>query len=443
MEEETHLLAEKSKFDDTNIVHTLEQDDEASWICCIPSTYISSKNLKNPSNSLVSTIMLLLNTMIGSGILAQAYVFRTAGIFVTTAAYLFVGSMTFIGVDILVKVGAKLKIFDYGELTSVVLGDFGMSVLETSIFLDNTGCLLSYVVIIGSLAQSVLETYFESSWYTGIPFLSITLMSIFVAPLCLIRKFGHLALVSYISISAITGTMILVVVGGPLDSSADRTSSLNLGSFTGLMQTVGSVVFAFGYASAVFHTYTSMTPPRSIAGFSSAALVTTGLGVVMCFLVGFVGYYSFRADTDADILQDFDGTLGAVFKLAVVIHLIFYIPGDFLILRFSLFRLFGYVVDEVSDVMYILSTLVLLGAISAVAILIQVYASTNTSLALILNLTGGIAGSFVNFILPGVFGVLVFTDESELLIKSLALTVFGCCVTLLVIGSNLYSVFTS
>jgi amino acid permease len=69
--------------------------------------------------------------------------------------------------------------------------------------------------------------------------------------------------------------------------------------------------------------------------------VTTAVGVAMCFAVGIVGYLSFRDSTETDILENFSGKLGVVFKLLVVVHLILYTPGDYIILRASLFNIFN------------------------------------------------------------------------------------------------------
>ena len=65
------------------------------FLFCVPISWVSSKNT-NMKNSATATVILLLNSMIGSGILVQAYVFREAGIVVTIVEYAFVGTMTYV-----------------------------------------------------------------------------------------------------------------------------------------------------------------------------------------------------------------------------------------------------------------------------------------------------------------------------------------------------------
>lgn len=135
------------KFEETNpLIHKDSYEDldrKSGWFYCIPLHYISKTNLSNPINSPMSTILLLLNTMIGSGILAQSYVFSQAGVIITTLEYLVVGTMTYVGVNSLVKTAERADIFHFGGLAVKVLGNNGQLFLDLLIFLDNIGALLS------------------------------------------------------------------------------------------------------------------------------------------------------------------------------------------------------------------------------------------------------------------------------------------------------------
>jgi len=53
-------------------------EKKQTYITCLPINWIN-QNSKRSRNSPLSTIFLLLNSMIGSGILAQPYVFRKSG----------------------------------------------------------------------------------------------------------------------------------------------------------------------------------------------------------------------------------------------------------------------------------------------------------------------------------------------------------------------------
>ena len=83
------------------------------------------------------------------------------------------------------------------------LGTRWGTVLDTCILLNNSGAVLSYVLIIGTLVQSVLGGD-NGQWYTNIAFVTVIPIMVFTVPLCLIRNFGHLAIVAYFSIGNYT-----------------------------------------------------------------------------------------------------------------------------------------------------------------------------------------------------------------------------------------------
>ena len=412
-------------------------ESEGYFLFCVPKAWVSSKN-SHAKNSSLATIVLLLNSMIGSGILVQAYVFREAGIVNTIVEYALVGTMTFVGVDLLIRCADQTQIFEYSELCTAAFGASGETVLDVSVVTGALGALLSYIVIIGSLSENIIMLHdVAPAWYTSATFWSFVLVTLFVVPTCCIRNYGHLAFISYISISAITGTILLVLFGGPANAAAHRHEELNMSNMEGSLETIGSVVFAFNYASAVFHSYMGMRrSERTVEKFSRVAVWTTSLGVCMCFLLGLVGYLCFRSDVDADILENFSSGAGTFFKVVVIVHLILYIPGDFLIMRYSFFKLLGLNAVTASDGPYFGGTFFLIALATLLACLIQLYASSSQSLSMILDLTGGISGSMVSFILPGLMAMRLLSTDAETYLRGLLLVIFGSIVPVLVLLSN-------
>jgi amino acid permease len=390
-------------------------------------------------NSNVSTLFLLLNTMIGSGIVVQAYVFSQSGITAAIIEYIVIGIMIYLGADMLINVGAATEIYDYSQLTESVLGKYGKFLIDISIVINNAGALLSYILIIGTLFEDIVHTFSScSAWYCNIGFLTILPIVCFTIPLCLIRNFGHLAIISYISIGVITSIIFLVLIGGPIHHeyhSNDDTQIMS-GSFTGSIRNVGDIIFALGYITAVFHAYTAMQN-KSIENFRTVAKVTTASGVGMCFFTGLAGYLSFRDNTETNILLNFTGTVGVIFKLAMIIHLILYIPGDFVIMRHSLWTLFQVDDHHQDNTMFISTTLFTISMITMIAILLQLYCANSNALGLVIDITGGIAGSILYFIIPGLLGrKLYIQNNNELYWKSVVLLIFGIWVVILVLISN-------
>lgn len=432
----SNIIVEASRASESSEIQNA--DDEylmgtCGQMCLQPPSGMKVK-ISNPP---LTTILLLLNSMIGSGILVQPYVFKETGIIATIIEYLVIGYMTFLGVDLLIRAAERADVFDYSRLASKALGEeFGGCVLDFSITINNAGALLSYILIINTLISSVILTYVEdtSPIYLNSTFLTGAIVTLFVLPNCLIRNFGHLAIASIVSITAITGTVLLVVIGGPMLGSSNSSDALNYANFDGSIMTIGSIVFAFGYTSAIFLAYDSLEP-RNVNTFSEVAMWSTLSGISMCFVTGLIGYLSFRDDTQTDILENFTGILGSIFKIAVIAHLIFYIPSDYIVMRESLCNLIGIPVNKMDDAMYILFTIITLGAITATACLLLIYNTDTDSLSIVLDLTGGFAGSLTTFIIPGLIGTFILKEDLGLYYWSLGLVVFGCSIPVFVVTS--------
>jgi hypothetical protein len=73
------------------------------------------------------------------------------------------------------------------------------------------------------------------------------------------------------------------------------------------------------------------------------------------------GYLSFRSGTDGIILDNFTGHYADVFRIMLVIHMVLYIPVDFMTMRHSLVKLCGNATGQVpSDIGHLAITLFLL-----------------------------------------------------------------------------------
>lgn len=398
-------------------------------LCCIPSDWVLVEDGSQPTNSAASTVILLLNNMIGSGILAQAYVFKSAGILAATVEYAIIGLIVYFGAHFLIKAAIEVQIFEYGELAQEILGDAGRLCVDISTFVGAIGALVAYVIIVGTLSSNVVTSMTSiDSWYTSNITLSVGIVTVFVAPLCLIRRFGHLAYISYASIGAVTSVMLLVVTFGSSQGKIDDNDALNWISVTGTVETVGTVIFAFGYANAIFHAYSTLRTSEAHI-FSPVCALTTYLGVCLCYVTGLVGYYCFRSNTNADILENFSGTVGGIFKVIIILHLILYIPGDFVIMRHSLFKLLGHDASRVPDTLYIASTFGILATVTLLANVVQAYSAAG--LTLVLQLTGGITGSFLYFLLPGLCTIRLFEDSLSYY-SGLGLAIVGIGVAVMV-----------
>ena len=164
-------------------------------------------------NSYWSSVIILLNSMIGSGILLQAYVFKTAGIGVALFLYVVFGTLTVFSVEVLLRAAHTVKVYDYADIAAEAFGAFGNVLVDVSIVLMTGGALLSYILIIGSLLQTIVAPYAGTgSVYASAAFSTAVPVAVVVLPMCLVRHLGHLAAASYLSILAIVSVVALVLV---------------------------------------------------------------------------------------------------------------------------------------------------------------------------------------------------------------------------------------
>lgn len=68
-------------------------------------------------------------------------------------------------------------------------------------------------------------------------------------------------------------------------------------------------------------------PPAS-SEWKRVVKVSLTLGLVIYYVTGLTAYLSFRAATEGDILDNFEGTLASCVKIIMVVHLVVYIPSE-------------------------------------------------------------------------------------------------------------------
>ena len=83
-----------------------------------------------PANSGYLTCFLLLNTMIGSGILNQPYVFYESGVVGGVIGFILSAVLTWIGLLILTDSGIKLGVYNYSACCLSILGPRGEKAVD-------------------------------------------------------------------------------------------------------------------------------------------------------------------------------------------------------------------------------------------------------------------------------------------------------------------------
>jgi sodium-coupled neutral amino acid transporter 11 len=385
-------------------------------------------------NSPALTIFLLVNTMIGSGILNQPFVFRDAGMVGGVVGFLIASTMTWIGLNLLTAAGSQANIFEYGNLAKHALGRYGEILIDISIIVGSFGALLGYIIVVGSTLSDLLISWGCSTGGCDIYIVTGLSVAIFVAPICLFRHFGHLAWLSLFSVFSIVCVLLLVIIGGPI--IADGKGSIDVFSISGMFRSIGSIVFSLSCASANFQGFVSTeTKYQNSSAWKQITFFVVLIGSVMLVAMGIAGYASFRGNTDGIILDNFNGHQYDFFKIMIACHLIVYIPVNFVIFRYSLVKLCANTKSEELDWKIHHTISLLLLGFTLFCTLIFYYAGFGSGVAfsLVLNITGGVAGSLTSFILPAAIFLQVCNDDHPLYYWSFIVGILGIALMIVVI----------
>ena len=351
-------------------------------------------------NSFAVTVFLILNTMIGSGILNQPQVFMASGIFGALIIFVLGSTFTWLGLVVLVDAGAAVKIYHYSELAKFVMGRTGEWWADFFIVLYSFGGLMSYIDIVGGTSSDLFQSWGCNANFCQVLSTTSFFIFIFDLPLCLVRFYGHYGVISVISMISIFSVLCLVVIGGPVVSQ--YSGPITLANPLGTMAKMGSVLFALGCAPATFHAYNGMkeTSPTNWTRVSTHAVV---IGALLCCVMGIAGYLVFGSATHGEIISNFPPIVSGPFKVLLVVHLILYIPIDFVIMRFSFIRLLGHTHGELPFFQHAVVTILMLAAPLILVLIMRASGFTEgAAFGFILDFTGGVAASFTCFIFPAV-----------------------------------------
>ena len=145
---------------------------------------------------------------------------------------------------------------------------------------------------------------------------------------------------------------------------------------------------------------------------------------MIIFNMIFSGYLAFGNTTSDNILNSFQSTtffsLSILFKILIVIHLLFYIPQEFIVMRNSLYEIIFVDHKQTSDILHGCITLYII--LQGIGIACYLLNSTKNGFHIVISLSGGICWSIIVFILPGIIGILLGNNslqgESTMRIKA-------------------------
>lgn len=375
--------------------------------------HAESKDVPDEVNGNVSTSVQITNTMIGSGILSFPYVLARVGIVWSVFLLLTFGSSVYLTSTLMIETGKRRGLMDFSKLVEDVFGYNMAKIINVCIALSNMGALMSYYNTVGTLGSSVLGKWIgDDHWLSSYSGFMIVFVLAAELPLIMIRSYGELAVISFGSLGFITGVIVFVAIDGY--SSGDvafYTPHMWPESNVNIVKYLGSFAYAYSCQYVVFEAYASMTKKAKRSWKYSMLWSVLGGGILLSSMALF-GYGAVGQSAASDILVSFnvDHVAVQVAMFVVVLHLLLYMPNDFVILRLFVLRIFHVNPLKLSRSTFTAVTL----ALFLPPLLLMAIVPKDDVLgvfSLIISLTGDLPSGFSLYLLPNLMYMVVFRRQ--------------------------------
>ena len=384
-----------------------------------------------------------INSIVGAGIIGLAFSLKQAGLFLGLAMLVGIAALTGYSVKLLVRTGAEQGVHSYEELCERAFGRAGFYVASAMMFAFAFGAMLAYLIIIGDTVPVVLGNYAYASGGGGgglladRSFMIVLCAGLVCLPLSSLRDIGKLGATSGLSMVAVLTIVLLVVARAPTAASdqglalgrADQGGALAFAR-PDVSQAFGGMAFAFVCQHSSFLVRNTMREPHRWAAVTHVSVATA---TALSLALAVSGYASFLLCTRPDVLNNFYGHDDAIngARLLLALTMFFTYPMEFFVARQSLHALLarsgnlggggiggggggggagadgadgaaghaGHADIDVQNVSAVRHWAYTLGLFSASLLLGLVLEQDH--LHLVLDISGGVAASFLGFILPG------------------------------------------
>ncbi|KAG7103786.1 Vacuolar amino acid transporter 5 like protein [Verticillium longisporum] len=384
--------------------------------------------------SMLSSIINLLNTIVGAGTLAMPSVLSHMGIVLGSLMIVWSGLTAAMG---LYLQGRCARYLDRGSSSFFAISKLtypnAAVLFDAAIAVKCFGVGVSYMIIIGDLMPKVILG-FNSNTPELHPYLTdrnfwITAFMFLVIPLAFLRRLDSLKYTSIVALVSIGYLVILVVYHFGAQPLQDKSGLrvIKPQSAVAFLSTLPVVVFAYTCHQNMFSILNEIkdNSPSSVVGVVGSSI---GGAASMYLLVAITGYLTFGNDVNGNIVSMYAPSIATfIGQIGIVILVTFSIPLQVHPCRASLDAVLkwrpnrahngngrsnspvggrsDHAVAPMSDLRFaVLTTLILVfGYLVALSV---------TSLERVLAYVGSIGSTSISFILPGLFYYKISDPES-------------------------------
>ncbi|KAL7621062.1 hypothetical protein AAE478_008374 [Parahypoxylon ruwenzoriense] len=276
--------------------------------------------------TMISSVINLLNTIIGAGTLAMPSAMSHFGMVLGVIVILWSGFTSAFGLYLQSRCARYL---DRGTSSFFALSQMtypnAAVIFDAAIAIKCFGVGVSYMIIIGDLMPGVVEGFDARA--AGIPYLMdrnfwITVFMLIIIPLSFLRRLDSLKYTSIVALVAIGYLIVLVVYHFASDTLApkDKIRFVSWGGPVEALASLPVVIFAYTCHQNMFSILNeiSSNSPGSIMGVIASSI---GSAASIYVLVAITGYLTFGND-----VTDPASIASTIAKAAIVILVTFSIP---------------------------------------------------------------------------------------------------------------------
>lgn len=453
-----------------------------------------TKAIKGASTS--SSIINLVNTIIGAGILAMPYAYKANGVLLGTIIILFSGLASSFGLylqGLSATYLAKGQNSSFNALAKITYPSLAF-IFDVAIAVKCFGVGVSYIIIIGDLMPQVSQSIGLSAEVLLERKFWVTVSMAIVGPLSFLRKLDSLKYTSVVALVSVGYLVVIVIIHYFIGDTLDQRGPVRIiepQSFLSVISALPVVVFAFTCHQNMFSvlnelTYISESRVRKIIGLS------VGTAAIFYMAVGLCGYLSFGENVGGNIIGEYNfSVFSTIGRIAIVLLVVFSYPLQCHPCRISCSNIFrscakklgfdiisqegtftpvsrdeegadGSSLDSHSSSSAQLGSAEFLTVTLFILILSYITVLSVHSLELMLAFVGATGSTSISFILPGLFGYSLLGKSSESLLYqeniehidlgskkplvrnlSLGLVIWGILVSIVCFSLNIYRLFVN
>ncbi|CDK29411.1 unnamed protein product [Kuraishia capsulata CBS 1993] len=388
--------------------------------------------------SVNSSVVNLLNTIIGAGLLAIPYAIRTDGVVLGVLIVILSGIASGLGLVLQVLSSKFLPRggSNFFTVCSITYPQLSV-VFDIAIAIQCFGVGLSYIVLTGDLMPSIVEI--DSFTHGQARVFWILLSLVIVLPLCYLRRLDSLKYASVVALVAI-GYIVFIVylyffIGLPSGfQNVPNRGNISLWrpeGFKAIFSTFSIIVFAFTGHQNMYSIINELESP-TLYRLHKIIIASISVAMALFVSVGLMGYFPFGDAITGNIILMYENTRAVWFaKLLLVLMVLISFPLMFHPCRISINNIAYWVEtkwktasDEAVPLLPGTATNPLgekrfLILTTAILIASYVIAISLKSFELILSLVGATGSTAISFILPGLFGYKLINSTDPVLVKAL------------------------